>query len=85
MGPYANLLLNNSVTFSDSNVEFFVDSNPHKQGKKFRNSTVLKPDQILKSNLPILIAASFWYHDIVKQIKLEYKVDSSRILSSSII
>ena len=85
VGPYANLLLNNSVTFSDSNVEFFVDSNPHKQGKKFRNSTVLKPDQILKSNLPILIAASFWYHDIVKQIKLEYKVDTSRILSSSII
>ena len=84
IGEYANLLLNNSITFANSKVKFFVDSNYHKQGTKFRNSIVLKPDEVINCNEPILIASSFWYHDIVKNLE-EFGVDKRRILSSSLI
>ena len=84
IGEYANLLLDNSVTFSDSRVKFFVDSNPHKQGTKFRKSTVLKPEEILQHQEPILIASSFWYHDIYETL-LSFGVDKHRIYSSSLI
>tara|TARA_B100000029_G_scaffold513672_1_gene613959 strand:+ start:11134 stop:12447 length:1314 start_codon:yes stop_codon:yes gene_type:complete len=84
IGEYAHLLLDNSVTFSDSKVKFFVDSSPYKQGKTFRNSKVLKPENITSSNLPILIASSFWYHEILTQIKT-LGVKENRVLSGSFI
>ncbi len=84
IGEYADLLLNNSVTFSKSKVKFFVDSSPHKQGTKFRNSIVLKPDKVINCEEPILIASSFWYHDIINQLN-QFGVDRNRILSSSLI
>jgi len=84
IGEYANLLLDNSVTFSDSSVKFFVDSNPHKQGTIFRTLNVLKPEEIKKHNEPILIASSFWYHNIYETL-ISFGVDKSRIYSSSLI
>ena len=84
IGEYANLLLNNSISFSNSKVKFFVDSNHYKQGTKFRNLTVLKPDEVINCKEPILIASSFWYHDIVNTL-IGYGVDQKRILSSSLI
>ena len=84
IGEYANLLLDNSVTFSESKVKFFVDSNPHKQGTIFRKSKVLKPEEIQNHNDPILIASSFWYHDIYESL-ISCGVEKSRIYSSSLI
>ena len=84
IGEYANLLLNNSISFSNSKVKFFVDSNHHKQGTEFRNSIVLKPNEVVNCKEPILIASSFWYHDIVNTL-IGYGVDQKRILSSSLI
>tara|TARA_B100000989_G_scaffold297332_1_gene282840 strand:+ start:269 stop:1594 length:1326 start_codon:yes stop_codon:yes gene_type:complete len=84
IGEYANLLLDNSVTFSDTKVKFFVDSNPHKQGTLFRKSKVLSPDVVKEHKDPILIASSFWYHDIY-ELLISYGVDKSRIYSSSLI
>lgn len=84
VGEYANLLLDNSFSFKDSNVKLFVDSNPHKQGTKFRNMTVCDPNQIKNFHQPILIASSFWYHEIVEELT-NLGVDKSRIYSSSLI
>ena len=84
IGEYANLLLDNSVTFSDTKVKFFVDSNPHKQGTIFRKSKVLKPDEIQNHNNPILIASSFWYHEIYENL-ISCGIEKSRIYSSSLI
>lgn len=84
IGEYANLLLDNSVTFSETKVKFFVDSNPHKQGSYFRKSKVLKPDEIVNHKEPVLIASSFWYHDIYESL-ISFGVDKSRIYSSSLI
>jgi len=84
IGEYANLVLDNSVTFSESKVKFFVDSSPYKQGKIFRNCKVLEPNQITSSNLPILIASSFWYHDILAEIK-SLGVNPERIIVGSYI
>lgn len=84
VGEYANLLLDSSFSFKDSSVKLFVDSNPHKQGTKFRNMIVGNPNQIKNYNQPILIASSFWYHEIVEQLK-DLGVNKSRIYSSSLI
>ena len=84
IGEYANLLLDNSVTFSDSKVKFFVDSNSHKQGTTIRRSKVFKPEEIKYHNEPILIASSFWYHEIYESL-ISYGVDKDRIYSSSLI
>ena len=84
IGEYANLLLDNSITFSNSNVKFYVDSNPHKQGTLFRKSKVMNPEEIMNHKDPILIASSFWYHDIYDSL-ISYGVEKSRIYSSSLI
>jgi organic radical activating enzyme len=84
IGEYANLLLDNSLTFSDTKVKFFVDSNPHKQGTIFRKLKVLNPSEIHKHNDPILIASSFWYHEIYESL-ISNGVEKSRIYSSSLI
>ncbi len=84
VGEYADLLLDNSITFSNTKVKFFVDSSTFKQGMIFRNTKVLEPEKIISSNLPILIASSFWYHEILDQIK-NLGVKNNRILSGSFI
>jgi len=84
VGEYADLLLDNSITFSNVKVKFFVDSSVYKQGMTFRNAKVLQPKEIQSSDLPILIASSFWYHKILDQIK-SLGVKESRILSGSFI
>jgi len=84
IGGYANLLLDESVTFRDSSVTLFVDSNPKKQGTVFRGSIVMDPKEILNLQDPILIASSFWYHDILDQIT-ELGINRSRILPSYLI
>ena len=84
VGEYADLLLDNSITFSNVKVKFFVDSSVYKQGMTFRNAKVLEPKEIQSSDLPILIASSFWYHKILDQIK-SLGVKESRILSGSFI
>ena len=84
VGEYADLLLDNSITFSNAKVKFFVDSSILKQGMTFRKVKVLDPKEIKSSNLPILIASSFWYHEILGQIK-SLGVEKNRILSGSFI
>jgi organic radical activating enzyme len=84
IGEYANLLLDKSFTFQDVKVKFFVDSNLHKQGTVFRGLEVFNPNIVKKHDNPILIASSFWYHDICNQLK-DLGVDGSRIYSSSLI
>ena len=84
IGEYANLLLDNSLTFSGTKVKFFVDSNPNKQGTIFRKLNVLNPSEIQKHNDPILIASSFWYHEIYESL-ISNGVEKSRIYSSSLI
>jgi len=84
IGGYASLLLDKSVTFRDSSVKLFVDSNTNKQGTVFRNTTVRDPREVVNHTEPILIASSFWYHDIVEQLSM-FGVDRSRILPSYLI
>ena len=84
VGEYADLLLDNSITFSNAKVKFFVDSSIYKQGMTFRKVKVLNPKEIKSSNLPILIASSFWYHEILGQIK-SLGVEKNRVLSGSFI
>ena len=84
IGGYANLLLDKSATFRDASVKLFVDSNPNKQGMVFRNLTVMTPEEVIHHQSPILIASSFWYHDIVEQLS-ELGVSQDRILPSYLI
>ena len=79
-----DLLLDKSVTFRDSSVKLFVDSNPNKQGTNFRKKTVKEPSEVIKHSEPILIASSFWYHDIVEELRI-LGVEQSRILPSYLI
>ena len=50
----------------------------------FRKSKVLKPEEVKNHKDPILIASSFWYHDIY-ELLVSYGIDKSRIYSSSLI
>ena len=84
IGEYANYLLDKSITFRSSSVKFFVDSNPKKQGTVFRNSVVLSPEEVVGHQAPILIASSFWYHEILEQL-INFGVDRSRILPNMLI
>ena len=84
IGEYANYLLDKSITFRNSSVKFFVDSNPKKQGTVFRNSIVLSPEEVVNHQTPILIASSFWYHEILEQI-IDYGIDRNRVFSDSLI
>ena len=83
-GAYANAQLDNSIDLKDVKVKFFVDSSPQKQGTKFRGVDVFHPDQVLSSDLPILISASFYYHEIYDQL-VDMGVDTSRILPNTLI
>jgi len=84
IGGYANLLLDKSATFRDSDVKMFVDSNPNKQGTIFRNLVVKVPREVVNHEEPILIASSFWYHDILEQLT-KLGVKRNRILPSYLI
>ena len=84
IGEYANYLLDRSITFRNSTVKFFVDSNPKKQGTVFRNSVVLSPEEVVNYQTPILIASSFWYHEILEQI-IDYGIDRNRVFPNSLI
>ena len=46
IGEYTDLLLDNSITFSNTKIKFFVDSSIYKQGTTFRNVMVLNPKEI---------------------------------------
>jgi hypothetical protein len=50
----------------------------------FRNLTVMTPEEVIHHQSPILIASSFWYHDIVEQLS-ELGVSQDRILPSYLI
>ena len=84
VGEYANLLLDKSSTFSHSSVKFFVDSDTNKQGTNFRGLVVRSPEEVIDHTEPILIASSFWYHDIIETLA-EFGVDQKRILPSYLI
>lgn len=84
VGEYANLLLDKSYTFKGKKVKYFVDSNRLKQGKTFRNKNVLDPIKLIDDDCKILIASSFWYHDILNLLET-FKVDKKRIFPSFLI
>jgi organic radical activating enzyme len=84
VGEYTNFILDESETFRDSKVSLFVDSDVKKQGIKFRGLHVYPPEEILKHEGLIIIASSFWYHEIIDQLA-DMGVDSSRIVPSYII
>ena len=81
---YAKFVLDKSETYSDSEVLFFVDSNPKKQGILFLDKEVKSPEAVLTSDAPILVAASFWYHEIMDQL-VELGVDEKRVLPNYLI
>ena len=83
-GTYSNTLLDNSFALKDVKVSYFVDSNPQKQGGKHRGVEVFSPDKILTTDMPILISASFHYHEIYEQL-VGMGVNTSRILPNTLI
>ncbi len=61
-----------------------VDSNPKKQGILFLDKEVKSPEAVLTSDAPILVAASFWYHEIMEQL-VKLGVDEKRVLPNYLI
>lgn len=81
-GRYADELIENSFLFKKAKIDFFVDNNLKK--KKFFSKKVLNPIEAIKSENPILIASSTYFHEIYDNL-LKLGVNKNRIINTLVI
>ena len=83
-GAYANEIIKNSFLFKKSKVAFFVDSKINKNDELFLNHHVLKPEKLLSTNNPILIASSTYWQTIYRKI-LKLGVSKDRVINTLVV
>ena len=83
-GSYAHNILNHTVAFKNAKISYFVDSSPMKQNIPFRGLNVFPPEKLYETDTPILIGASFYYHEIYNQL-VEMGIDQKRVLPNFLI
>ena len=83
-GEAARLMLEHCIYFNDVSVDFFIDTDTQKIGKKFLGKEVYAPDKLLESNIAILIASIQNFSPIFHQLK-SLGVSDHRILKGPII
>jgi SAM-dependent methyltransferase len=70
-GAFTRQLLANSP-LAKANIKFFIDSNPHLQGKSLAGRLVVSPEQVGKHREPILILSVAFQCEIISVIRNRY-------------
>ena len=83
-GQYARRALENSIFFRHAQVEFFVDSDPLKQGGDLDGVPIKSPLSIQENSYPIYIATSGFQTQILDDIG-RMNVDLSRVIKKLVI
>jgi 2-polyprenyl-3-methyl-5-hydroxy-6-metoxy-1,4-benzoquinol methylase len=69
-----------SSRLGDANIRFYVDSNPHYQGKELRGVPVRAPSDLNGHAEPILISSWVYQDEIARQLRDELKLPNERLL-----
>ena len=67
-GQYAHRMLESCSFFKSVEVKYFIDEKIEKQGKFFHGKSVLSPLAIVDDELPIVIAVSSGFGDVLKSL-----------------
>ena len=79
-GQYAHRMLQTCSFFNFVEVKYFIDGNFEKQGKFFHGKAVLSPLAIANDELPIVIAVSSGFKDVLKCLD-DLRVNRSRLVT----
>lgn len=83
-GWQARYLLEKTLFFKNVEVAFFVDSTPSKIGGRFLDRDVLEPSVLLKTDIPVVIAAVQGFPAIYDSF-VNLGIDESRLIGELII
>ena len=83
-GAYANEIVKNSFLFERSKVAFFVDNKVQSKENIFLNYDIKKPEILLNTQNPILIASSTYWKEIYNKI-LKLGVNKSRVINTLVV
>jgi len=83
-GAYANEIVQNSFLFERSKVAFFVDNQVRTKENLFLNHNIKKPDTLLNTNNPILIASSTYWKEIYNKI-LKLGINKNRVINTLVV
>lgn len=83
-GQYTRRALENSIFFRHAQVEFFVDSDPLKQGGDLDGVPIKSPLSIKENSYPIFIATSGFQTQILDEIR-RMNVDFGRVIKKLVI
>jgi len=83
-GAYANEIVKNSFLFERSKVAFFVDNKAQSKENIFLNYDIKKPEILLNTQNPILIASSTYWKEIYNKI-LKLGVNKSRVINTLVV
>lgn len=65
---------------SEANIKFYVDSNPHYQGKELGGVPVLAPGALSEHPEPILISSWAYQNEIDRQLRDDLKLPNERLV-----
>lgn len=83
-GAYANEIVQNSFLFERSKVAFFVDNQASTKENLFLNHNIKKPDTLLNTSNPILIASSTYWKEIYNKI-LKLGINKNRVINTLVV
>ena len=83
-GAYANEIVQNSFLFERSKVAFFVDNQARTKENLFLNHNIKKPDTLLNTSNPILIASSTYWKEIYNKI-LKLGINKNRVINTLVV
>jgi 2-polyprenyl-3-methyl-5-hydroxy-6-metoxy-1,4-benzoquinol methylase len=65
-----------SSRLGDANIRFYVDSNPHYQGKPLKGVPIRSPQDIVGHSEPILISSWLYQREIERQLRDDFRLSN---------